>query len=87
MTKLINGHYPDCPRLRGANADLVCVCLTRAIARKHAAEDAVVALQKALRLTRHAPRTRARVRLALTSAGGALRHAQGLLHRVRDAAP
>ncbi len=40
------------------------------------ARTALIHLRKAYHLLKHAPRTRERVRLAITSAGGAVRHAE-----------
>ena len=81
VVRLTNGHYPDCPRLRRPLDR--CICGSRALRRKFDAEDAEALLRRALALTKAAPRTHARVRLALTSAGGAVRHAERMLAEVR----
>lgn len=53
--------------------------------RQRAIDEAIELLKKArdLLVTAEAPRTVAKVRLALTSAGGAKRHAQGKASRIR----
>lgn len=80
MVRFANGHYSDCPRRSAPLAE--CICFTRAIRRKQDAQDALALLQRANRLTRHAPKTNARVKLALTSAGGAVRHAERVFAEV-----
>lgn len=47
--------------------------------RRQDARDALLYLRRALRCLHYAPQTRKRVRAAITSAGGAVRHAERVL--------